>query len=141
MKRTWMIAAVVFLAVFTLPQTHSAEPGQMEGVQSGEKDGTVTVYYFHGARRCQTCLSIERVARGVVKDRYGDDKRVVFRSVDIEEEKNEKLATEYEIASSALLVCRGKKKADLTTDAFQYARSNPEKLQKKLIAAIDRQLK
>ena len=114
----------------------ASDAGTLE--QGGDKHAKplVTVYYFHTSRRCKTCLSIERIARGVVKDQYGDDDRVAFRSLNIEEEKNEALVERYEVAGSALLVCRGKKKDDLTTRAFQYALSSPDKLQHALLASI-----
>ncbi len=140
MRFNVLLIAVFAIALFVPHSVTAADaPRAPERVQ--DADATVTVYYFHGARRCKTCLSIERIARGVVRDKYGDDTRVRFRSVDIEKEKNEKLAARYEVAGSALMVCRGEKKKDLTTQAFQYALGNPSKLQKKLIAAIDRQLK
>ena len=96
----------------------------------------VTVYYFHGSRRCKTCLSVESVSKGVVDDTYGN-KNVVFLSVDIDEEKNEKLAERFEVAGSALLVHSATNTEDLTTQAFQYARSKPEKLRSALVRAID----
>ncbi len=140
MKHVWIILAFAAAAVFAVPTGH-ASANEDTHTRVGEKDKAVTVYYFHSTRRCKTCLSIERVTRGVIKDRYAKETRVQFRSVNIEEEENEALVERYEVAGSALLVCRGEKKADLTTAAFQYAVSSPEKLQKKLIAAIDAQLK
>ena len=104
---------------------------------AGDKDAKVTVYYFHTSRRCKTCLSIERVAKRVVREQYGGGKDVVFRAVNIEKEENAALAEKYEVGGSALLVCRGKKTKDLTAKAFQYGLNDPAKLQALLIETVD----
>ena len=124
-----------------------ANPVEAEGMRSETavnqkpvKEETVHVYYFHTSRRCVTCMTIERVARNIVKDQYADDKKVVFKSVNIEEDENKKLAEKFKVAGSSLLVSCGKDKVDLTAKAFQYARSSPDKLQTALIAAVDKML-
>ena len=113
MKHAWIILAFIAVAVCTAPAGHAAA-NESTGARVGEQDKAVTVYYFHSTRRCKTCLSIERITRGVIKDRYGKEKRVEFRSINIEEEKNEALVERYEVAGSALLVGCGKEKKDLT---------------------------
>lgn len=97
----------------------------------------ITIYYFHTSRRCKTCKSIERVAKTVVTERYGKDKSITFRAVNIEEKKNEALAEQYEIGGSALLVVHGDQITDLTAKAFLYGLNDPGKLQELLIETID----
>lgn len=126
------IVANTFERDGTLPETSMK--------QESAKQETVHVYYFHTSRRCMTCMTIERVARNIVKEQYADNKQVLFKSVNIEEKKNRKLAEKYKVAGSSLYVSCGKDKVDLTAKAFQYARSSPEKLQKALISAVDKML-
>jgi len=140
MKLRIMLTAVLLLSLL-LPEL-SAEPNRSDAGDVHLKDAaTVTVYYFHGSRRCRTCLSIERIARNIVSERYGDNKNIEFKSINIEKEKNKSLAKKYKVAGSGLLVCCGKEKVDLTAKAFQYARSTPEKLQDALIAAVEKFVK
>lgn len=122
---------------FTLVSADASTPATCEV----KKPESVIVYYFHTNRRCKTCLAIERIARGVVKDSYGDNKHVRFRSINIEKEKNADLVERFEVAGSALIVSKGKKSTDLTTKAFTYARSSPGKLQNALLETIAKYLK
>lgn len=138
-----MKSLLAMIALFLLLPAAPAAPqlvAQQKTVKAAKKTEMI-VYYFHTSRRCKTCLSIERIAKNVVKEQYGKDKTVVFRTVNIEEEENTALAEKYEIAGSSLLVCRGDKTEDLTAKAFQYALSDPGKLQTLLIAAVDRMRK
>ena len=137
--KTLLILIVLFLA---LPATPASQPlfAQKKSVKTAKK-AELIVYYFHTSRRCKTCLSIERVVSKVVQEQYGKDKSIVFRALNIEEEKNVALAEKYEVAGSSLLVCKGEKTEDLTAEAFQYGLNDPGKLQALLIAAVDRMRK
>ncbi|MDX9759062.1 MAG: nitrophenyl compound nitroreductase subunit ArsF family protein [Bacteroidota bacterium] len=101
------------------------------------KKEDITVYYFHTSRRCKTCTSIERVAKNVVAERFGKDKTITFRAVNIEEKKNEALAEKYEIGGSALLVVCGDTTKDLTAKAFQYGLSDPGRLRTLIIETVN----
>ncbi len=138
-----MKSLLVLIALLCMLPAAPSSPqltAQQKSVKAAKKADLI-VYYFHTSRRCKTCLSIERVAKNVVKEQYGKDKTVVFRALNIEEEENAALAEKYEVAGSSLLVCRGDKTEDLTAKAFQYALSDPGKLQTLLIATVDRMRK
>jgi thiol-disulfide isomerase/thioredoxin len=123
------------LPLFHSPQvTETMTAPQADSFSKDKKE--IIVYYFHTSRRCKTCLSIERVAKNVVKEQYEKDKTVVFRSIDIEDEENAALAEKYEVGGSALIVCRGEKTKDLTAKAFQYGLSDPGKLQALIIETV-----
>jgi hypothetical protein len=139
MKLLSIILTLLFIVPATLPAHSQGKAAADEGKSVAQK--SVTVYYFHSSRRCKTCLSIERIARGIVKDKYGDNKKVVFKSLNIEDEKNEALVEKHKIAGSSLLVSCGKENVNLTAKAFQYALSSPKKLQDALIAAVEKMLK
>lgn len=124
------------LPLFVVPGVAPSSSSDRQSVSSKDKK-EITIYYFHTSRRCKTCLSIERVAKSVVKEQYGKKKDVVFKAVNIEEKENEALAEKYEIGGSALLVCRGDKTADLTAKAFQYGLNDPGKLQALIIETVD----
>ncbi len=138
-----MKSLLTVIALLLLLPAAPAAPrlaAQSKTVKATEKS-SVIVYYFHTSRRCKTCLSIERITKNVVEEQYGKDKNIVFRALNIEDEENAALAEQYEVAGSSLLVCKGKKTEDLTAKAFQYALSDPGKLQALLIKTVDRMRK
>lgn len=124
----------VLLPLFVQQPTVQDKPAAKKQSVTTE---SITVYYFHTSRRCKTCLGIEDVAKSLVKEQYGSDKAIVFKSLNIEEDKNESLVERFQVAGSSLIVARGAKSEDLTTDAFQYALRDPGKLQRLLINAIE----
>ena len=61
----------------------------------------VEVIYFHGKQRCATCMAIEKEAKAVVERQFANDVKngkVVFRTIDISDPKNESLANKYEVS-------------------------------------------
>ncbi|MBN1446332.1 MAG: hypothetical protein JXA28_00255 [Bacteroidetes bacterium] len=135
---TMLVGLTFLLAGVSIADTVSPQRSDSGKTVKAED---VYVYYFHSSRRCKTCLSIERISRGIIKDQYAETKRVVFKSINIEKDANKGLVEKYKIAGSSLLVCSGKEKVDLTAKAFQYALSSPDKLQESLISAVDKMLK
>jgi hypothetical protein len=133
---TFALIIAFALPLFASPRTAPSTLNE-RGIIAAKDSQVITVYYFHTSRRCVTCISIENLAKNTVKERYGKVKNVVFKSVNIEEKENEALAEKYEIGGSALLVSCGNKTKDLTGKAFQYASSNPGKLQALIIETVD----
>lgn len=99
----------------------------------------VMAYYFHATRRCATCEAVEKVTQETLKETYGD--KVTFTSINREEDQDNALLEKYKINAQTLLIVKGDEVVDLTTNAFLNARSNPEKLQKEIIATVDEMLK
>jgi hypothetical protein len=99
----------------------------------------VTAYYFHATRRCATCEAVEKVTSEILKETYGD--KVSFKSINREEDKDNPLIEKYKINAQTLIIVKGDEMVDLTTNAFLNARSNPEKLEKKIKTTVDKMLK
>lgn len=99
----------------------------------------VYAYYFHATRRCATCEAVEKVTQETLKEKYGE--KVTFKSINREEDKDNPLLEKFQINAQTLLIVKGDESVDLTTNAFLNARSNPEKLQQKIIATVDEMLK
>ncbi|MAT37975.1 MAG: hypothetical protein CL946_00040 [Ectothiorhodospiraceae bacterium] len=139
MIRTFIIIALTGLVLASpsvLSQTNKAGQKSSSGKETVDQ---VTVYYFHVTRRCATCLEIEKTAKTYVESKYQGGKQVAFKTVNVDEDKNQALAEKYQAAGSMLLVVRGEKVEDITTDAFKYAYTKPAKLEtrlKKAIAAV-----
>lgn len=131
---------ILFLTIASVVPSIQAQPAQKKGGKSLQN--TVRVMYFHGARRCNTCKAIEKVAKNSVKDQYEGNPRVVFKALNHEEEKNAALVEKYQIAGSSLIVQGpGSEFKDLTAEAFQFAARDPGKLQALVISTVDGYLK
>ena len=106
--------------------------GEARPEEAPQKD-RVEVLCFHSRQRCATCRAIERNAREAIEARFADELaqgQVVFRTIDISEAQNAKIAEAYEVGWS-LVVSRWKAgeetREDLTAYAFANARTAPEK--------------
>ena len=100
----------------------------------------IEVYYFHGTRRCVTCIAVGEVSSELVKSKYEDNENVKFIEINIDEPGNEELVEKFQVSGSGLYVFNGKDIENITAFAFQYARTNPDKLKDKLIELIDKNL-
>jgi thiol-disulfide isomerase/thioredoxin len=100
----------------------------------------VEVYYFHGTRRCATCIAVGEVSSELVKNKYGDNANVKFIEINIDEPGNEELVEKFQVSGSGLYVYNGKDIQNVTAFAFQHARANPDKLKDKLIKLINKDL-
>ncbi len=118
-----------------IKKTSSAYPDS-----SDVASAKVTVYYFHGDRKCITCKTVGEISKQLVDDRFKENAQVCFQDVNIDNEENEQLAERYQITGSALCVSNGKQTENLTAFAFGNARTAPDKLKEKLIEVINTQL-
>ena len=105
--------------------------GNAKTQESNDADNTkdrIEVLYFHGKKRCATCMAIEKSGS------------LVFRVIDISQPENEALADKYEVTWSSLFVCRRKggreTPENLTEFAFGSARKAPEAFKAGLAARI-----
>ncbi len=98
-------------------------------------DTEVKAYYFHASRRCATCQAVESVTQEALKENYGD--KVSFQSINREKQKDNPLLKKYKVNGQTLLVVKGDKVINLTTDAFMYARTSPSIFKKKIKSTID----
>ncbi len=97
--------------------------------------GDVHAYYFHATRRCATCEAVEKITAETLKNKYQDN--VSFTSINREEEKENPLLSKYKVEGQTLILVKGDKVINLTTDAFMNARSNPEKFSAKLVSTVE----
>lgn len=99
------------------------------------------VYYFHGDRRCPTCNAIEELAKNFVNDNYKDNPEVKFFVINFDKEENKEIAGKFSVEWSSLFIASGEKKMDLTVEAFQYVKTDPEYLKGEMKKIIDDFLK
>ena len=137
------IANILFVLIFTFSATVCNSSQNNENLAKDDKTSKVEkveVYYFHGTRRCTTCIAIGEVSSELVKSKYGNNKSVKFIEINIDEPGNEELAEKFQVSGSGLYVYNGEDIENITAYAFQYARTNPDKLKDKLIELINKDL-
>lgn len=112
--------------LFLLLMTFATACGQKEENNEGEEQASseekgegVEIIQFHSEHRCMTCNKIEELTRETLENQED----LPFRLVNVDDEKNEKIANEFEAAGTALFLhdkATGNKK-DLTDFAFMNA--------------------
>lgn len=129
---------ILMALTFCLTLLHSSLKAQSE----------VEVLYFHGKQRCATCMAIEKNARNAVNTQLASELKngkVVFKTIDISQKENQKLAEKYQVTWSSLFVVGhngGKETAkNLTPFAFKQARKDPEGFKKGLVQTVKNLLK
>ncbi|MFA5444722.1 MAG: nitrophenyl compound nitroreductase subunit ArsF family protein [Bacteroidales bacterium] len=123
MKKVLLLLACSFIAL-------SAIGSEKENV-----DTEIKAYYFHNARRCVTCKAVEDVAYNALKELSGG--KIMLQSVNLDDKTNKDLIKQIGAKGQALLILKGDKKIDLTTEGFLNARSNPEKFIQKIKETLD----
>jgi hypothetical protein len=68
---------------------------------------SVVVYYFHGARRCQTCVGIQESIQKTVRERFAQETAsgaMTFKEVNIDDAANEHFVKEFNLSFSTMVV-------------------------------------
>ncbi len=128
-----LVAFATLVACGNNPKSSANKLTKAETVDVIEKEDVVEILYFHGKKRCITCQAIEDLTKEVVEESFADainNKKLVFKIVDFSTPDGEKIANEYEIAWSAILINKwegGKETVnDLTKFGFAKAKNFPE---------------
>jgi thiol-disulfide isomerase/thioredoxin len=129
---------VIIMSIFALAMfTQCSSTNEKKGIDStavSQKD-VVEVYYFHGDRRCKTCIAVGEQSKKAVEENFKDEilkKKVSFQEVNVDRKENDSLATKFQVYGSGLYirsVKSGKETIeDLTELAFMNALENPDTL-------------
>ena len=74
-------------------------------------ENRVIIYYFHGNRRCQTCINLEKFARQAVDSNFAErieNGILEFKAINVDEKENEHYNEDYELYTKALILSRVK---------------------------------
>jgi hypothetical protein len=91
------ILLVILLLAFSAPAFAAEE----------EADTVVTVYYFHGDRRCSTCRKIEKYTEQAVTENFPDaveSGRLRYRAVNTDREENEHYRKDYNLYTKSVIL-------------------------------------
>jgi hypothetical protein len=112
----WILSVVVVAAGFAFFSAGLVLAGDTsvssESVAAGPEapsvqERQVVLYYFHGARRCKTCLSIEANALEVVRSEFAeelDSGALVWKVVNYDEPENDHFIKDFKLVSSSLVL-------------------------------------
>ena len=104
----------------------------------------VTVYYFHGTLRCETCLFVEGLAEATLRAEFSEELEngtLIWRSIDRQSPGNDHLVAEFGLTSNDLVVVQesagGKRRWERIPDLWEKA-SDPERLSRHLQAVVEK---
>jgi thiol-disulfide isomerase/thioredoxin len=138
-----------FLTVFVITLIVTTSNGQNNSKTTTTKQSTskIEVIDFYGAHRCVTCKTIEANAKYTVDTYFAAEKKkgtVVFKTINVDDDKNYKIAERFEATGTALflnVIKNGKEThIDLTDFAFMNGRDKAV-FSKELKAKIETELK
>jgi len=90
----------------------------------------IQLIQFHTEHRCVTCNNIEKFSKETIKK----NEAITFVLYNVDDEKNVKVAEQFEAAGTSLYLYNSKTKAtkDLTEMAFMYAKNEGDKFKTEL---------
>lgn len=98
--------------------------GNRKEVAQAVNTSEVKVYYFHFTRRCATCLAVEENARKAIEALYPTEVKTgdyAFISLNLDETSTKGIADKLGVGGQTMLVVRGEKKIDITSEAWLSA--------------------
>ena len=105
-------------------------------INAENQEVTAVVYYFHGTRRCPTCIKVGEIARATVENNFKkeiEEGKVKFEDINVEDGKHDDLVEKFQIKWNALIIRinskEGEEISDLTDMAFQYANTSPDEVE------------
>jgi hypothetical protein len=133
-KSIFLSLATMMMLLFT---ACNSEAQNTKEASMATSEANIEVIQFHSEHRCMTCNEIEKLSRETLKD-YPN---ISFSLVNVDDEKNEQKAEEFEAYGTALFIynsATGAKK-NLTEFAFMNAGNEQKFLEelKKEIAQFD----
>ncbi len=97
--------------------------------EEAERDSMVTVYYFHGDRRCQSCIKIEKYTEEAVKNFFterlesGD---LAYRVINTDREENRHYIDDYKLYTKSVILSLTREGKEVSyknlTKVWQYLR-------------------
>ena len=136
----FIFALIIVVTFIACDKTPSIKATAKEKITV--KSEVVEVYYFHGTRRCVTCIAVGEVSSNYIKTHYSDNPNIRFIEVNIDEDVPgvKELANKFMVSGSGLYVYNSGEIENITAVAFQNAISSPEKLENKLLELISKHI-
>jgi len=137
---------ITILAFFIFSSLFSSFDGKAQTSQSKSTSAKIEIIDFYGTHRCTTCKAIEANTKYTLDTYFKEEQKngiLVFKTVNVDEDKNYKIAEAYEASGTALFLNIIKKAkethVDLTDFAFSKGRDKEvfsRELKSKIEAAL-----
>lgn len=134
----------IFVLLFSVIMVAGCSSTPAPSINNDEDDypfsDLIEVYYFHFTLRCVTCLTLEAKAKEYIETLYPNQVStglIKFRAMNLDEEETKPLAKRLGVNGQSLIIVKGKKKIDLTTEGFLYSMVKPEKFKEIINEKID----
>jgi hypothetical protein len=134
---TILLAVLLFAGISCKQPVPQAAQQQPVAVVSGND---IEVYYFHMTTRCVTCRAVEAETRKNIEMLYPEQfntGKITFTALNIDEESGKFMGDQLGISGQTLLIVKGDKKFNITSEGFMYAEGKPEKYQSIIKQKID----
>ena len=80
------ISLVMALALGTSCNSQTSQSDQTTATEAvGQEENTVTVYYYHGDRRCTTCKAVGSVSKQTIAEAFEGNSNVVYKDLNIDD--------------------------------------------------------
>ncbi|MBD3178411.1 MAG: hypothetical protein GF417_01820 [Candidatus Latescibacteria bacterium] len=96
--KIWMIILAAFMLMPALASAYPAEE---------KPDSVVTVYYFHGGRRCQSCIKIEKYTEEAVNNYFQEQLEsgdLVYRVINTDKKENRHYIDDYQLYTKSVIL-------------------------------------
>ena len=142
-----LLLSILFFACKTTNNNTENSKGDEIASKKVELDkNRIEILDFYGTHRCTTCKNIEANTRYTLNHVFKkelDDGTIVFKTINFDDDKNEKIVTDYLAYGTSLffnVIKNGKEKhIDLSTFSFKWG-DNKEKYSRMLEEKIREQL-
>jgi len=131
MKGLFILLSTVLLFTACNNVTPKTEVATKELSATVLKQNRLEVYCFHGTRQCETCKNMKANTKTALDTYFASqlkDSTIVFSIIDVDDEKNEKLAEKFQATGTALMINKVVNGKDSIVDwsdfAFEKANDN-----------------
>jgi len=140
MKKTTFIFMLLAVLVSCKQHPKNTEDNAAQTTIEAISPTDVIVYYFHGAKRCKTCVAVGDVAKETVEKYFADNSNVHFVKISTSEKGNEILIEKYDVTWNALIISKGENFVEITDQAFATAVKNPQSLENLVKKEVNKRL-
>lgn len=139
--KKFTILSILAISLLFVSCKGKAQKNQTTSTSTTNK---IEVIDFYGTHRCVTCKAIEACAKYTVDTYFADEPKVIFKTVNVDDDANYKIAENFEATGTALflnVIKDGKEThIDLTDFGFSKGREQ-EEFSKELKIKIENELK
>ena len=141
MKKALLFIAMAIISInFGSCGNATTQAEEKKSTEISESAPTIQILYFHGDRRCPTCIKVGEVSLSLFNSKYGKNSAVVYKDVNIDKEENKAVAEKYQVTGSSLMIDVNGVVNNITVDAFKYAKTDPAKLETIITDIIEKGL-